>query len=127
MENRYDDLLEKAVAANPIPERKPGQKGRIAKGKLRSLIDALINHKEEVCLFLHNFHVEFTNNLAEQSFRMCKVKIKISGCMRTPSGSDDFCNIMSYLGTAKKHGINIYNAIKEAFKGNAFNLLFVGN
>ena len=127
MEKRYDDLLERAVAANPIPERKPGQKGRLAKGKLRSLVDALINHKEEVCLFLHDFRVEFTNNIAEQSFRMCKVKIKVSGCMRTPSGSDDFCNIMSYLGTAKKHGLNIYTAIKEAFKGNSFNLLFAGD
>ena len=124
MEKRYDDLLEKAAAANPIPERKPGQRGRIAKGKLRSLIDALISRKEEVCLFLHDFRVEFTNNIAERSFRMCKVKIKVSGCMRTPSGSDDFCNIMSYLETAKKHGINIYKAIKEAFNGNAFGLLF---
>lgn len=121
---QYDKQLEAAVDENPIPERKPGQRGRIAKGKLRSLIDRLIEHKDEFCLFLKNMQVPFTNNLAEQSLRMLKVKIKVSGCMRTGSGTDDFVTIMSYIETVKKHDMNVFDAIKTAFAGKSSQFLF---
>ena len=61
---RYDSLLQDAVALNPLPEKKPSQKGRQKKGKRRSLIDRLVQHKGEVCLLLHDLRVPFSNNLA---------------------------------------------------------------
>ena len=121
---RYDEYLETAVKQNPIPERKPGQRERIAKGKLRSLVDRLIEHKESFYLFLTNFCVGFSNNLAEQSIRMAKIKGKVSGSMRTVSGAEDFVTIMSYIGTVKKQGNNVYEAIKTAFNGKSYELLF---
>ena len=121
---RYDTLLEEATRANPIPERKPGQRGRVAKGKLRSLVDRLTGHKDEFCLFIKNMDVPFTNNLAEKSIRMSKVKIKVSGCMRTENGAKYFVKIMSYIETVKKHGLNIFNAIRTAFKGGSYGLIF---
>lgn len=45
------------------------------------MIDRLAEHKGEVCLFIHDLRVPFTNNLAEQSVRMVKVKTKVSGCI----------------------------------------------
>ena len=120
---RYDTLLAEAVKANPIPERKAGQRGRVAKGKLRSLVDRLAEHKGKFCLFLRNMDVPFTN-LAEQSIRMSKVKIKVSGCMRTEDGAKDFVKIMSYIETVKKHGFNVFNAIRAAFKGEGYELIF---
>ena len=122
--NQYDELLKTAVETNPIPERKPGQRGKVAKGKLRSLIDRLVEHKGEFCLFIKDLKVPFTNNLAEQSVRMLKVKIKVSGCMRTVSGAENFATIMSYIETVKKHGINVFDAIRMAFKGESYQLLF---
>lgn len=121
---RYDEILDRAAAANPIPPRKPGQRGKTPKGKVRSLIDRLRDHRDEALLFLTNFNVPFTNNLAEQSVRMAKVKGKVSGCLRTKSGADDFATIMSFIGSVKKHGYNVFHSVMDAFRGNAYGVLF---
>ena len=121
---RYDAILEEAARAHPLPVRQPGQRGRPAKGKSRCLIDRLTAHRDEALLFLADFRVPFTNNRAEQSLRMAKVKGKVSGCMRTLSGADDFAAIMSFIGSVKKHGINVLSAVKNAFLGNAYGVLF---
>ena len=117
--DRYDSLLQDAVALNPLPDKKPGQKGRQKKGKRRALIDRLAQHKGEVCLFIHDLRVPFSNNLAEQSVRMVKVKTKVSGCFRTPFGAENFVCIMSYLQTALKHNLNAFRAIFAALAGNS--------
>ena len=121
---RYDEILERAARTNPIPPRKPGQRGKTPKGKVRSLIDRLRKHRDEALLFLTNFQVPFTNNLAEQSVRMAKVKGKVSGCLRTKSGADDFAAIMSFIGSVKKHEHNVFHAVMDAFLGNAYGVLF---
>ena len=123
-ERRYDEILDRAVKANPIPDRKPGQRGKTPRGKVRSLIDRLHEHKKEALAFLTNFQIPFTNNLAEQSLRMAKVKGKVSGCLRTVSGANDFAAIMSFIGSVKKHGINVLSAVKSAFSGDAYGVLF---
>ena len=123
-ERRYDEILDKAAKANPIPDRKPGQRGKTPKGKVRSLIDRLRDHKNEVLAFLTNSQIPFTNNLAEQSVRMAKVKGKVSGCLRTVSGANDFAAIMSFIGSVKKHDINVLSAVRAAFSGNAYGVLF---
>ena len=121
---RYDAILKQAAAKNPLPVRQPGQRGRVKRGKVRCLIDRLTAHRDEALLFLEDFRVPFTNNRAEQSLRMAKVKGKVSGCMRTLSGADDFAAIMSFIGSVKKHGINVLSAVKDAFLGNAYGVLF---
>ncbi|MBP5718963.1 MAG: IS66 family transposase [Abditibacteriota bacterium] len=121
---RYDAILEQAAGENPLPVRQPGQRGKLKRGKVRCLIDRLTAHRDEALLFLEDFRVPFTNNRAEQSLRMAKVKGKVSGCMRTLSGADDFAAIMSFIGSVKKHGINVFSAVKDAFLGNAYGVLF---
>ena len=123
-QRRYDTLLDNAAKLNPIPARNPEQRGRTPKGKVRSLIDRLTTHRDEALLFLTDEQVPFTNNLAEQSVRMAKVKGKVSGCLRTVAGADDFATIMSFIGSVKKHGINVFSAVKAAFCGNAYGVLF---
>lgn len=120
----YDRIMEEAKRLNPPPEKVPGKRGLPAKGKVLCLVDRLIDHKGEVCLFIYDFNVAFTNNVAEQSIRMVKVKAKVSGCFRTTDGVNAFTTIKSYLGTAKKHGINTYEAIKAALIGTDYQLLF---
>lgn len=123
-DSEYDRLMDEAKMLNPQPERIPGKRGRMKRGKVLALIQRLIAHKGEVCLFAKNFSVPFTNNTAEQSIRMVKVKTKVSGCFRTETGASEFMTIMSYLGTAKKQGINTYDAIRAALSGDSERLLF---
>ena len=113
----YDAIILLAYEENPIPERKPGQKGKVKRSKILSLIDRLRDYKASVCLFIDNFAVPFDNNQAERDLRMVKVKAKVSGCFRTSSGAEDFLTIMSYIGTAKKQGINSFDAIMQALNG----------
>ena len=54
---------------------------------------------------------------AERDLRMVKVKTKVSGCFRTDQGACDFLRIMSYVGTAKKQGVNAFKAIRQALAG----------
>ncbi len=47
-----------------------------------------------------------------------KIKTKVSGCFRTEAGAENYLKIMSYVGTAKKQGINPFEAIKQAVTSN---------
>ncbi len=53
----------------------------------------------------------------QRFLRFSKVKEKVSGCFRTKQGADNFMSIMSYIGSAKKHGMSAYAAILEAVNG----------
>ncbi len=85
---------------------------------LLNLICRLENYKASVCLFIKNLCVPFDNNQAERDLRMMKVKTKVSGCFRSEEGAQEYLTIMSYIGTAHKHGINAFTAIREALNGN---------
>ena len=82
-----------------------------------SLIERLKEYKGAVCLFAENFAVPFDNNQAERDLRMIKVKQKVSGCFRTKEGAENYLTIMSYVGTARKQGVNPFNAIRQAMEG----------
>ena len=82
------------------------------------MICRLDNYKESVCLFIKNLCVPFDNNQAECDLRMVKVKTKVSGCFRSEEGAQEYLTIMSYIGSARKHGINAFTAIREALNGN---------
>lgn len=116
---KYNSILQEAFEMNPLPVITEKKRGRKKKGKILALITRLLEYKESVCLFVKTFAVPFDNNLAERDIRMIKVKTKVSGCFRTKDGADDFLKIMSYVGTAKKLGINSYEAIRRAIAGNS--------
>ena len=48
---------------------------------------------------------------------MSKLRIKVSGCMRSMAGAAEFCAIRSYLATAARHGISGLDALTRAFQG----------
>lgn len=118
-DKKYDEIIKTALAENPLPAETTKKRGRKKKSKVLNLISRLENYKASVCLFINNLCVPFDNNQAERDLRMIKVKTKVSGCFRSEEGAQEYLTIMSYIGTAHKHGINAFTAIKEALNGNA--------
>ena len=114
----YDAIIKTAYEENPLPETPAKKCGRKKKSKVLNLICRLDNYKESVCLFIKNLCVPFDNNQAERDLRMVKVKTKVSGCFRSEEGAQEYLTIMSYIGSARKHGINAFTAIREALNGN---------
>lgn len=48
---------------------------------------------------------------------MGKLRIKVSGCMRSMTGAQQFCAIRSYLSTTGKHGVAALDALTQAATG----------
>ena len=116
---KYDLLVKIGKKENPIPAS-TGKRGRKKKGRALALIERLDKYKAEVCLFMYNYAVPFTNNGAEQSVRNCKTKLKVAGCFRTMGGAEDYLKITSYTATAIKRGKNPFLMLKEAISGNPY-------
>ena len=113
----YDEIIKLAYEENPVPEKKPGKRGKPKRGKILSLIDRLFKYKGEVCLFLNDLSVPFDNNQAERDIRNVKIKTKVSGFFKTFEGANNYLKIMSFVGTAKKLGKSAYEAVRFAVIG----------
>jgi transposase len=112
----YEAILAQAQTDNPLAPP-TGKQGRPKQSKATNLIGRLRDYKDDVWRFMTQPEVLFTNNLAEQTVRMPKVKQKVSGCFRTLSGAQAYCVIRSYCATMHKQGVNIFESLVDAFKG----------
>lgn len=128
-EAQWDVLLARAESFNPentdclhhAPKR-----GRHRQSKAFNLIRRLRLHCADVWRFMTTPGVPFTNNLAEQALRMCKVKQKISGCFRTEQGANTFFTIRSYLQTMTKQKQNLLQCLTSVFNGQPVQPQFAG-
>ena len=48
---------------------------------------------------------------------MIKIRQKVSGCLRTLAGAEQFCIIRSYLATTAKHGLGLLDALTRLTNG----------
>jgi transposase len=93
-----------------------GRTGKLQK-KRHALATRMQDREADYLRFARDLRVPFTNNRAEQDIRMAKLRIKISGCMRSMTGAEEFCAIRSYLATAARHSISALDALTSAFQG----------
>lgn len=113
----YWEVITAGEATNP---RTPpsGKRGRTPQSKAVNLLERLRIYADDVLRFMTDPGVPFTNNLAEQTVRMPKVKQKVSGGFRTFAGAQSFCTIRSYLDTMRKQGVNPFLALVQTFQRN---------
>ena len=70
--------------------------------------------RKQILYFIHDFKVPFTNNRAEVDLRPVKIRQKI-GKFRSEKGVEIYADIRSCINTFKKHELNTFDKITEAF------------
>ena len=111
----HEDWYRKAAAAGIALNA--GRRGKLQQ-KRHALATRMQTRGDDYLRYARDLRIPFTNNEAEQSIRMSKLRIKVSGCMRSMAGAEEFCAIRSYLATAARHGITGLAALTRAFQGN---------
>ncbi len=113
----YRTLLAAGHAANPPPERRPRQRGRVKQTPAQNLLERLWLGQEEVLAFLDNPTIPFDNNQAERDLRMLKVQQKVSGCFRSDDGAAAFVRLRGYLSSLRKQGVALLAALETVIAG----------
>ncbi|MGI8449858.1 MAG: IS66 family transposase [Streptosporangiaceae bacterium] len=103
-----------------IGERETAARAGPLMRKHHALARRLRQRQDDYLRFTHDPRVPFDNNAAEREIRMGKLRIKVSGCMRSMTGAEAFCAIRSYLATAAKHGTGMLDALTQAATGTAW-------
>ncbi|MDA0812239.1 MAG: IS66 family transposase [Verrucomicrobia bacterium] len=111
LQNRYFEILDDGYILNPEPERRPGQRGKLKRGKPLNMLNRFHDRHLEVMAFLIH-GVPFDNNQAERDLRMMKIKQKISGCFRNLDQAQAFAALRSIISSAKKQTINVLQILQ---------------
>lgn len=120
--DRYHQIIEEGIledeTKSPVVISK--KTGKPKNSKALNLLNKLKDYDIETLAFMFDFNIPFDNNLAERDVRMQKLRQKISGSFRGEGSAEAFCAIRSYLSTARKNGIRVFEAIKRAFAREPF-------
>jgi transposase len=85
--------------------------------KHHALARRLLDRQNDYLRFTRDWRVPAENNGSERDIRMIKLRQKVSGCLRTLTGAQQFCAIRSYLSTAAKHGRNLFDTLVMLAEG----------
>jgi hypothetical protein len=85
--------------------------------KHNALARRLRDRQDDYLRFTTNLRIPPDNNGSERDIRMIKLRQKVSGCMRTLTGAEQFCTIRSYLSTAAKHGQRLIDVLVMLAEG----------
>jgi transposase len=85
--------------------------------KHHALARRLLDRQDDYLRFTRDWRVPPDNNGCERDIRMAKLRLKVSGCLRSLTGAQQFCAIRSYLSTVAKHGIGFFDALTMLTQG----------
>jgi len=92
----------------------PGRKQQ----PFRELLQCLRDRQDDVLRFTTDLRIPPTSNQAETDLRPAKTQQKISGRLRSETTTRHRYAIRGYTDTARKHGIPVITAIRDALAGN---------
>jgi hypothetical protein len=105
------------VGLSQVP-RVPGSRHSTAQRPGRELLEFCRDCEDDVLRFCSDTRIWPTNNISERDLRPTKTQQKISGRLTSEDVTQDRLNIRSYIDTARKHGINVMTALRQAITGN---------
>ena len=111
----YQHVLRSAVL---LGVQATATRGSKLERKYHALFVRLRDRRDDYLRFVTDPAVPFDNNRAEQTIRMPKLRIKVSGSMRTMTGAEHFAAIRSYIATAARQSIDTLDALIQAATGN---------
>ena len=81
--------------------------------EFNAMLKRLVNFKDSYMLFMREYRVPFTNNLAERDLRAEKTKEKVSGLFRSWDGIEAHSKIRSFISTAKKRNKDLFSSVMQ--------------
>ena len=75
------------------------------------MLARLTTYKDNHMLFLSNYAVPFTNNLAERDLRACKLKENISKTYRSWNGATRYAVVSSVIATAIRRSDPVFPSL----------------
>jgi transposase len=111
----YQHVLHSAVVFGVAATAARGSK---LERKYHALFVRLRDRRDDYLRFVTDPAVPFDNNSSERTIRMPKLRVKVSGSMRTLTGAEHFAAIRSYIATATRQGIDTLDALIQAATGN---------
>ncbi len=108
---KFDEIIKEAK------EETKNMSSSYYRKKSKKLYTRLEKNKDKHLAYLKNFSLPFSNNLSESDLRVYKIKLKVSGCFRSKTGSDYFADALSIVKTSKKRKENVLQNIKNIFEG----------
>ncbi len=102
---RLERDLDGVMAMAPVT--KDGKRLRQRYGKVRSHLFTFLDHPE----------ITADNNSSERELRPTATYRKVTGGFRSKWGADFYAGTRSVIGTAKRRGIDAYQAITATLRG----------
>ena len=90
--------------------------------KEETLINRIMEYRDNYIYWILDFSLPFTNNLSERNLRGVKSKQKVSGQFQNINSATDYANIRSYIETCRLYGKNEYDCLSKLVEGNPYTL-----
>lgn len=114
-ELKQADYLRPIEARNLLKERLDRLLSQEMNPKLKKVITfrkRMIKYRNYLFTFLYHHNITHHNNDSERAVRTFKVKLKVSGLFRSPTGANSFAKIRSVIDTAIKNSQNVLDALR---------------
>ena len=114
--NEFNEIMLSAVDENRNRE------SVFYKDEEKTLIQRILNYKDNYFAWIADFTLPTTNNLSERSLKSSKTKQKVSGQFKNIDRAMDYANIKTYIETSYRNGINPMYALFRLSIGAPFTL-----